>query len=197
MGRYERIQKVPIKIIEESLETLSEYEKVPIAFWVRSRFLIDSSDKGLILVEEPVEPYLKDYDVYQRPSQWPERFDISHWGIFAAFDGENRIGGAAAAWKTPGLDMLENRDDLVCLWDLRVHPEYRKRGVGQILFEAATNWALDRQCSELKVETQDINVAACRFYERQGCELRVINKDAYPAEMNEIQLLWYRDLQIS
>ena len=187
---------MPIKIIEESIETLTEYEKVPIAFWVRSRFLVGLNDSGPTLIEEPVNPYIKDYDAYGPPSQWPERFDVSQWGIFAAFDGKNRIGGATAAWKTPDLEMLENRDDLVCLWDMRVHPDYRHRGVGHRLFEAVTGWARERQCTNLKIETQDINVLACRFYARQGCELRGINKDAYAVELDEIQLLWYRDLRV-
>ncbi|MEO7658258.1 MAG: GNAT family N-acetyltransferase [Pyrinomonadaceae bacterium] len=145
-------------------------------------------------MEEPVESYHKDYDAHERPSTWRSRFDTSNWGIFAAFDGENRIGGATAAWKTPYLEMLEDRDDLVCLWDLRVHPGHRNRGVGRRLFESVVAWALKRQCTELKVETQDINVDACRFYARQGCELRGMNKNAYPPELNEVQLLWYRNL---
>ncbi len=186
-----------IEIIPESVESLTEYEKVPITFRVRSRFLIVQGDTGQTLVEEPVEEYFKDYDAYERPSQWPQRFETANWGIFAAFDGENRIGGAAAAWKSHDMEMLENRNDLVCLWDLRVHPGHRRRGVGFRLFESVVAWARARQCSELKVETQDINVAACRFYMRQGCELRGINTDAYTAEVNEIQLLWYLDLQVS
>jgi GNAT superfamily N-acetyltransferase len=188
---------VSIEIIQESIELLAEYEKVPIAFWVRSRFLVDPGKSGPTLIEESVEPYFKDYDAHERPSQWPERFDTSSWGLFSAFDGANRIGGATAAWKSPDLEMLEGRDDLVCLWDLRVHPDHRNRGVGYRLFESVVAWARDRQCSELKVETQNINIDACRFYARQGCDLRGINKDAYPPELNEIQLLWYRDLRVS
>jgi hypothetical protein len=46
----------------------------------------------------------------------------------------------------------------------------------------------------LKVETQNINIPACRFYAAQGCHLGGFNLHAYPAEMNEIQLLWYRNL---
>lgn len=185
-----------IKIIEEQFDTLSEYEKVPIAFWVRSRFRLDSLEVGPTYVDDPVEPYLKDYDAYERPSQWPERFDTSDWGIFAAFDGDKRIGGAATAWKTPELDLLEGNDDLVCLWDLRVHPEYRNRGVGHALFKAVVRWGIDRDCRQLIVETQDVNVTACRFYARQGCELRSVTTDVYPAELNEVQLLWYLDLYV-
>jgi len=190
----ERFLTVSIEVIQESIASLPDYEKVPISFWVRARFLIGSDKINPQLIDEPVEPYLKDYDLYERPSLWRERFDTSNWGIFAAFEGERRLGGAAAAWKSPGVEMLENRDDLVCLWDLRVHPDYRHRGVGTRLFEFVVEWARKRRCSQLKVETQNNNVDACRFYVKQGCELRGINQNAYPAELNEIQLLWYLDL---
>ena len=186
-----------IEILQERVELLVDYEKVPITFWVRSRLLINFDVSGVTLNEKVAEePYLKDYDAYERPSKWPSRFDMSNWGIFAAFDDGNRIGGAVAAWKTPGLELLEERDDLVCLWDLRVHPSYRHRGVGHRLFRSVIDWSHERQCDELVIETQDINVPACRFYARQGCELRSAKRDAYPAELNEIQLMWYRKLGV-
>lgn len=50
-------------------------------------------------------------------------------GVLSAFDGPSRVGGAVVAWRTPGADMLEGRDDLAVLWDIRVHPEYRGRGI--------------------------------------------------------------------
>jgi len=90
--------------------------------------------------------------------------------------------------------MLEGRADLACLWDLRVHPDYRGKGVGHQLYNRAIAWARERQCRQLKVETQNINVPACRFYARQGCELGGINRYAYGAVLDEIQLLWYQDV---
>jgi ribosomal protein S18 acetylase RimI-like enzyme len=104
------------------------------------------------------------------------------------------VGGAVAAWNTPSVDMLEGRSDLAVLWDVRVDPEYRERGVGHCLFTAVTDWARTRGCRTLKVETQNINVPACRFYARQGCELRTIRSDAYPDLPDEVQLLWYKRL---
>lgn len=187
-----------VEIIEESSAALSDYEKVPIAFRVRSRFLvvpIDNGLGGLKLTEESVVPYVKDYDAIEseRPSEWHKRFDISHWGILAAFDGAQRVGGAAIAWKTPEIN-TERREDSVCFWDLRVHPDYRSKGIGHQLFNQAIAWARERKCVLLKVETQNVNVPACRFYARQGCELRGINRYAYGEESDEIQLLWYRNL---
>ena len=46
----------------------------------------------------------------------------------------------------------------------------------------------------MKVETQNINVPACRFYARMGCELGTIDRFAYPDLPGETQLLWHLDL---
>lgn len=190
---------MPVEIIEESVAALSEYESVPIAFRVASHFLVmplDGGLGGLRFVEESVIPYIKDYDANEceRPSRWLGRWDISHWGILSAFIGSERVGGAAVAWKTPEINMLEGREDLACLWDLRVHPEYRNKGIGHRLFDRALLWSRERRCLRLKVETQNINVPACRFYARQGCELGGVNRYAYGEALNEIQMLWYRDV---
>jgi GNAT superfamily N-acetyltransferase len=90
--------------------------------------------------------------------------------------------------------MLEGRRDLAVLWDLRVAPEARGQGVGAALFQAAEAWAAARGCRQMKVETQNVNVPACRFYASQGCVLGAIHRFAYPELPHEVQLLWYRDL---
>ena len=46
----------------------------------------------------------------------------------------------------------------------------------------------------MEVETQNINVSACRFYARQGCVLSAVNRFAYPELPDEVQLIWRKDL---
>ena len=111
----ESFKTVQIRIVEESMETLTEYEKISIAFWVRSRFLVNRAGASLTLKEVSVDPYYKDYDIDDQPQSWPVRFDTSNWAVFAAFDGELRVGGAVAAWKTPALGLLGSREDLISL----------------------------------------------------------------------------------
>jgi len=62
------------------------------------------------------------------------------------------------------------------------------------MFKAAEAWSMAKGCRQLKVETQNINVPACRFYAKQGCVLRAIHPHAYPEFPDEVQLLWYKDL---
>jgi hypothetical protein len=75
-------------------------------------------------------------------------------------------------------------------------PERDERidGVGSALFDRVAAWAQLRGCRQLKIETQNTNVRAYRFCERQGCQLRAIHRAAYPELPEEIQLLWYKDL---
>jgi hypothetical protein len=66
--------------------------------------------------------------------------------------------------------------------------------VGTVLFQAAERWAASRGARWLKVETQNINVPACRFYARQGCVLGGLHRFAYSSLPDEVQLLWYKEL---
>jgi len=191
---------VAIEIVEEHPGVLPEYGQVPIAFAVESRFRLEPVDRGLgglRLVEEEVEPsWIKDYDAIEGegPARWARRWDLSNWTVLSAFADQRRLGGAVLSWKTDGVDMLEGRDDLAAVWDIRVHPERRGQGIGTLLFRRAAEWARARDCRQLKVETQNINVPACRFYALQGCVLGAIDRHGYRELPDEAMLLWYLEL---
>ena len=189
-----------MEIIEEPITAAAELARIPIAFNVERVFDVlprDGGLGGLVLSERRVDvPYVKDYDATEgeHPAQWAARFDVSNWGLIAARSGGVRVGGAVIAYNTQGVNMLEGRADLAVLWDIRVAPEARGRGVGFGLFRAVEAWASARGCQQLKIETQNINVPACRFYARQGCVLGAINRFAYRELPEEVQLLWYKTL---
>ena len=61
-------------------------------------------------------------------------------------------------------------------------------------FHAAERWAWARDCRRIEVETQNINVPACRFYARHGCELGAINRLAYKNLPDEVELLWFKNV---
>ena len=187
-----------IKIVEESVEKLAEYSEIPISFTVERRLDIEPVRQGLgglVFVERKVaRTYVKDYDEGEGPTRWLKLWDISHWGVFSAYEGIQRLGGAVVGWKTPKVDVFEDRDDLAVLWDIRVHPDYRRHGIGSLLFDQAVSWARRRGCRQFKIETQNINVAACAFYAKHGCRLGAVHTHAYSGWPNEAQLLWYKDL---
>ena len=188
-----------IEIAEGSTKDLEEYARVSIAFDVRSVVDVEETDAPprFRLTERALaEPYVKDYDAVPgaSPVDLAARFDVTNWAVLVARSEGRRVGGAIVALDTPGVDMLEGRRDLAVLWDLRVAREQRGRGVGTALFRAAESWAASRGCREVKVETQDVNVPACRFYARQGCVLGAVRRHAYPTLSQEVQLLWRKDL---
>lgn len=188
-----------IEIRKEAAEALAEYATIPIRFGIQSLLRvewIEGGVGGIRLSEQPVDPpYAKDYDALgDAPLTWGQRWDLSTWGILLARDGGEAVGGAVVAWRTPGLHMLEGRDDLAVLWDLRVRPDRRRQGVGQKLFIHAVAWARERQCRAMKIETQNNNVSACRFYAACGCRLGGVHPGAYARLPDEVMLLWYLDL---
>jgi GNAT superfamily N-acetyltransferase len=185
---------------EEPMSNLRAHGEISIAFSVDRVLdvsLLDGGLGGFVLTERLVDqPWVKDYDAVrgEGPNRWAGRFDVTNWGLIAAHDGSFRVGGAVIAWNTAGVHMLDGRSDLAVLWDLRVRAERRSKGAGTLLFHAAEVWARDRGCAWLKVETQNINVPACRFYRRMGCVLGAIDRFAYPDLPGEVQLLWFKEL---
>src|SRR5262245_28614183 len=192
---FDRHAFMKIELRQESSAMLADYGRIPIAFEVNEVCDVSIVDGRLRLTPRRVQDsYVKDYDaISERPEDW-RRFDTSNWAFFSAFADGELVGGAAVAWRTPQLHMLEGRDDLAVLWDIRVVPSKRQQGVGSALFGAATNWAASQGARQLKVETQNINAAACRFYARHGCVLLAAIPGAYAELPNEIQLLFYKDL---
>lgn len=192
-----------IEIQEIGVNMLPQYAEIPIAFEVESVFHVDPIDSGLggmrLREEKLVSRYTKDYDAHEdgRPEGWPKRFDTRNWGIFLALKGIRPVGGAAIAFNTPGLHMLGGHKDLAVLWDIRVHPNIRRQGIGTKLFSHAADWSRERRCRQLKIEAQNVNVPACRFYAKQGCQLGEINRYGYvghPEVEHEVRLVWYLDL---
>lgn len=183
-----------ILIEEMPITGLAEYGKIPIRFEVKSEYEVCGNDPATAeLIEKPVlRPWIKDYDAIkgEEPVRWAARWDISSWGMLVAQKDKHWIGGCVLAYNTDGVYKLKGRDDVTVLWDLRVHPDFRRKGIGTKLFESAIQWAKSRKCIELKIETQNINADACKFYQKQGCHLKKINRSAYKEFPNEIELIW-------
>jgi len=187
------LRNVSPTIVAESAESLAAYASVSIAFETTMR--VDTSavaTSGDIRTSTLPTKLDKDYDAYpgSHPLDWPTRFNVGRWTFLAAYRAGVRVGGAVVIADDSQIELLEHRSDLALLWDLRVAPEVRGRGVGSALICVAQEWAWSNACSEIRVETQDINVAACRAYARHGFRVHAVNPNAYPDLPNEVQLLW-------
>lgn len=180
----------PILIGELPLSRLHEYAAIPIAFEATSR-LERVNGTAEFTTRVLAEPYHKDYDALgESPREWPATHAIDRWGLLVASRDGAAIGGAAVA--PPG-DVMRGMNlpgHPAILWDLRVAPDARGLGVGTTLFRAAQQWAGERGYGSMVVETQDINVAACRLYMKLGCDLLSFDEDAYVSAPGEARLLW-------
>jgi GNAT superfamily N-acetyltransferase len=182
---------VDLQIVEEGREALESYCSIPMAYTTASRLRPEDLLAGR-WVELEMRPRFKDYDAdpEERMSAMPSRFDLTNWTVLTALLVGKRVGGAIVVMDTAGFDMLEGRQDLAVLADIRIHPEWQGQGIGRALVQRAVSWSKDRGCKELKVETQDINVVACRFYWAVGFRLAEVHPNAYPPHLDEVQLIW-------
>ena len=188
-----------INVRENPTLSLGDYEAIPISFRVERVLRLERPPEnflGFIFSEQPLDaPYVKDYDQPDnRPTCWAKNWDISKWGILTAEDGGALVGGAVVVWDTPEILQLQGRSDICALWDIRVAPSHRGRGVGKALFGAAADWGRARGAVGMRIETQSINVPACRFYAAHGCTLAAVDVGAYPELPDEVQLIWYLKL---
>lgn len=177
-------------------EEYSLYAEVTPEFTVTSALEVEPIEAGiggLVLREAPVaHPYPK-YDHDENPTDWAEQYDLTRWGIFLAAVHRCPAGGAAVAPPTPGTIVTEGRKEVAALWDLRVSPQFRRQGVGTALLRRCAEWARERGFAFLGIETQNVNVPACRFYARNTCELVEIRRFAYahcPEFAHEAMLVW-------
>jgi GNAT superfamily N-acetyltransferase len=192
---------IVIEIVQIGEAQFALYDAIPSQFTVASLLRVEVIGGGLggfRLTHETVrEPFVKDYGC-DGPTDWAEAFDLSEWGILLAREGEQPVGGAAVASGAAVYPMDRfQRDDLAVLCDVRVHPGYRRRGIGTQLLHCAADWARGRGFHQLGVETQNVNIPACRFYVSQGCVLGAIHRFGYagcPEVADEAMLLWYVDL---
>ncbi|MCK4979951.1 MAG: GNAT family N-acetyltransferase [Candidatus Delongbacteria bacterium] len=183
-----------LKIIQTPLSFLKEYHEVPILYSGNTIYpeeLFVGKAEDINLIEIPVPPFTKDYDEHESPYKWSEKWDISNWCILKAEIDGKYIAGAVIAYNTNGVNMLEGRDDIAVLWDIRVSPEHRGKKIGEKLFKEAVKFAEEKNCEFLKIETQNINVNACKFYKKMGCYLGKYSIHEYKNFSDEIMMLWY------
>jgi GNAT superfamily N-acetyltransferase len=199
--------RMALRIDRITASDLPAYAAIPTAFTVESVYRVDARDAGLAglaMVEERVEPYVKDYDALPDEDDgddegvvgWAAAWDVTEWGIFLATDDGQAVGGVAVA---VGAHQHVPTDGLHegVLYDIRVRPDRRREGIGAGLFAHAADWARGQGLARLRIETQNVNVPACRFYASQGCDLGVIHRYGYrghPGVGHEAMLLWYLTL---
>ncbi|HIQ59101.1 MAG TPA: GNAT family N-acetyltransferase [Candidatus Merdivicinus intestinavium] len=79
--------------------------------------------------------------------------------------------------------------------DICVAAAFRGRGIGTSLMKRAACWGKERGLRGIALETQDVNLLACRFYRRFGMRLGGVNTMLYrqfdKPVCGETALFWY------
>jgi len=187
-----------LEIRDADYRSLATYGSIPAAFEVRERVDLSALDvaSGAVPTLPVSTPWIKNYDAMPAndPASWSSHYDVRRWFVFAAFDAGRRVGGAIVVIDSDAVVALGGRPNYALLWDLRVAPEMRHRGVGRALLVRTERAAHDAGAFGIDVETQDINVAASRLYAAAGYRIREISKEAYLTAPDEAKLIWAKRL---
>lgn len=171
-------------IIREIDETnQSDANRVDSSFTVVSRLALRVEDGSITYTIVPAPPYRKSYP--------PDEIDPSacmynpDYVMYLAYVDGQLAGQVVIGPRWNGYAYLE---------DIRVDPHFRRGGVGRALMAQAITWARARGKPGIMLETQDVNVGACQFYERCGFVLGGLDHYVYrnfPENKDEIGLYWY------
>ncbi|MEJ8305752.1 GNAT family N-acetyltransferase [Saccharibacillus sacchari] len=94
--------------------------------------------------------------------EWESYIDSDEKAIFLAFYGAECIGQIRLVRDWTRYAYIEN---------IAVRGSHRGRGVSVLLMKWAEKWAREQELLGLSLEAQDDNLAACRFYLKQGMVL--------------------------
>ena len=70
------------------------------------------------------------------------------------------------------INRLAKKKNILFIDDLIVNGKYRNTGIGKLLIQDATNYAVNNDCGALELTSMIENVNAHRFYENNGFEKR-------------------------
>ena len=152
-------------------------------FTVDSKLKITLLDNKFSCVIESVSPYEKTYD-YENPD-YSKYIDSEDKTVYFAFENEKLTGQ---------IIVLKYWSRYAYINDIRIEKDYRGKGMGKALMKKAIDWARENKCIGVEVETQDVNVKACLFYEKLGFSIGGVNTCRYKAfekEKNETSINWY------
>lgn len=188
-----------IEVREETVTSIEAYARISTAFRVERQLVIPTvpwPESGGPLHDEPVvSPFTKDYDTIpdNRPTDWVRCVDTTRWRVFTAVVDNTRVGGAILA---PADDQRAATRGVIELRDLRVAPTWRRRGIARTLWATIEAAAMAAGTLAIDIETQQINVAACRFYAAHGCVLVGVDRAAYPLLPDEVRLRWRKVVRV-
>ena len=130
------------------------------------------------LWETPVEPPLyKSYREYDRTLAEVEARLSNIDGGYVALAG-GQVAGVV-------LLTVDQWRSVARIGDIIVGRQFRRYGIGSLLLNCASDWARNRGCWAIVLETQNVNYPAIQFYLRNGLEVWSIHQHFYPPGLVE------------
>ena len=161
----------------------SDLNRCDNSFTVEAELCLQAEEGRIGFTVRAVAPYVKRYAAEHLDFQaYLERPDHAAWLAYV----NGQIAGQIL--------VQEHWNRLAMIWDLAVDPPFRRQGVGRRLIAQAIGWAQARGLPGVMLETQQINVPACRLYESCGFVLGGFDYSLYRGIMpgtREIALFWY------
>lgn len=169
-------------IIQMNQDNMNDYSSSNEHFIVFGRIVPRYENDAWSYTEENFsEQYIKQYD--------DDEIDMSYVGdenkaVFLCYEKDNCIGRIKLRANWNGFALIE---------DIAVAKEWRHKGVGTELLKAAFEWAKKKELIGAMLETQDVNVAACRFYAKNRFVIGAVDNRLYSkfSTANEKAIFWY------
>lgn len=169
-------------IIKMTHTTMKDFNKSRDSFTVSGRIIPKfEHDKWTYTEEVFSEPYIKQYE--------HENIDLSYIdddnkAVYLYYDDNNCIGQISLRSNWNGYTLIE---------DIAVAKKCRQKGIGKALLQQAVEWARQNNCMGLMLETQDVNVSACRFYAKNNFVIGGVDTMLYSKfpTAHELAIYWY------
>lgn len=172
-----------MKIEAINAHTLKLVNKIDSTFTVDSILKLRLSENKFSYEPENVAPYEKKYGFEN--IDYSAFVDSKDKIVFFAFIDKELAGQAI---------LIKRWSNYASIEDIRIEKKFRSKGVGSKLIQKSIDWAKSINCIGIVVETQNVNVKACLFYQKNGFILGGADMYKYKAselEKDEILLYWY------
>ena len=128
------------------------------------------------------ESYEKSYP--NDEEDWHEYIENPEKVIFLYYENNECIGQVR---------LRKNWNKYAYIEDIAVSKNHRNKGVGHKLIEKAIEWANQKNLFGLMLETQDVNLQACRFYSKIGFQIGAVDTMLYGnfSDTHEKAIFWY------
>jgi ribosomal protein S18 acetylase RimI-like enzyme len=170
-------------IVEINNENVNSVNKSNESFMIFGKIIPEYKNNSWYFTEESFkESY--EYIYPLEDDDYKKYINNKEKTIYLYFDGVKSVGQ---------IILKKYWNENTFIQDFCVAKEYRRKGIGYKLMDKAKEWTKVNNLKGIMLETQDVNIAACRFYKKYGFLLGGVDTMLYSNFKNAEQkaLFWY------